>query len=346
MNRTPLLHAFVCLLLPLAAGCSGDAGNRSAMQGVERSETMVGSRKQAAENRQTERAQQQNAPNPSTRPTAVIDGRGLNEQSFRAACLEFAGGQVLAEHVLAARVVAELTNSGRTLNPSDVEAERRLVEDMMAGESGLPGSAVRDRIAELRRQRGLGPTRWNMLIETSAGLRALVRDTVTISPQELATAMEVASGERVNARIIVVETQETASALRSQMQGLNGDPLRTAFAAAAFDRSVDESSLRGGLVRNASPADPAIARAIGAAMKSQPIGELGPVLVLEKGFGLVLVESRTPGPGGADRSSVERRLRTQAERIAMDALARRLISGQGVTVFDADARWSWDALPR
>jgi hypothetical protein len=75
-------------------------------------------------------------------------------------------------------------------------------------------------------------------------------------------------------------------------------------------------------------------------------GDLSPVVALERGYGLFLVEGVDPasGPGLEEaRDEIARELRRRQERLLMDELARSLIDSARVTVFDPSLDWSWRA---
>ncbi len=71
-------------------------------------------------------------------------------------------------------------------------------------------------------------------------------------------------------------------------------------------------------------------------------GDLSPVLVTGRGFGLVLMEARTPAPRQLTAEQVDQRVRSRLERLAMERLARECVTTSGLSVLDPSLAWSWE----
>jgi parvulin-like peptidyl-prolyl isomerase len=147
--------------------------------------------------------------------------------------------------------------------------------------------------------------------------------------------------------VIVMATQREAGELREALEGATGDrSLR--FADAAARSSIDSSAARGGLLDPISPLDPTYPAAVGRAFEELGPGEISPVLAVDRGFALVLLEERLPGRD-VPRETVEEQLRAEVrlrlERLAMDDLAARLLRGASITVFDRGLERAWRARP-
>lgn len=302
--------------------------------------------------RASEQALETNGPSsPGRQPAAVIDNEPVSWDELRAALGEASGGAVVEELVLDRLVRREMTDRNITLTPAEVARERELFDDQLrrsvvAPDGAAGGGSVGDQapklLAQLQRSRGLGPTRFNALLERNASLRRLVRDDVLIDEPAITRELESRFGPRVRCRIIVTGTESEAARARARLD--DGSPgLSDRFAAQARAISLDPSASRGGLLEPISAADLSYAAAVRSALRNLPAGQLSPIIVLDNGFAILLGEGDAPAqpiPASA-RASIESELRLRQERIAMDRLAQRLMNSAQITVFDPSLGWSW-----
>lgn len=262
---------------------------------------------------------------------------------------EASGAQALSELILDRELDLALRSRGLTPAPADFERERALCLENIGAIGGLSADEAALATEEVRRRRGLGPQRFQSLIERSAKLRMLVHDEVSVNPADLAAALAMEFGNRATARVITVRTRAEAGEIHARLATLAGNQLDVAFAEEAMRHSTDPAAPRGGLLVDASPADVAFGGAVREALRDQPEGVLGPVLGVEQGFAIVYVRSRTPGKGNPtpdDRARVEARLRLRAERLAMQRRADEILAGADVAVLDPSLKWGWDNRAR
>lgn len=276
----------------------------------------------------------------SSLPAAMVGGRGVSTGDLGAALLELGGKQALEELALDRALAQELDTKNLRISDEDLARERRLLEDELTARGVGEGAGTVGLVDRVRRSRGLGPARFAALLRRNAGLRMLVQESVFVVPEEIAVERAVRFGEKVRARVIVVESEQKAAAVRGRVlretEGLVGR-----FAQEAFEQSTDASAGSGGLVRAFSAEDPAVPSVIRSAVRSMREGEVSPVLALDDGFALVLVEGRTPASAPASEEGLEASVRRRKEREAMEALAGHLLGSQSVTVFDESLRWGW-----
>ncbi len=291
------------------------------------------------------------------RPAALLDGAAVEWSALLPALVEAAGGAVLQEHVLDTRIEAEAAARGIALAEADLAAERERIRLALAAGPGalrlgaLDSDQSEQAMEAVRRARGLGERRFAALVRRNALLRWLVQADVAVDAGAVELAHAVQHGPRLRVRLITVATHAEAQAARARLADGSVD-LPTRFAALARAISTDASARAGGSLGAISPADPAypmVLRQAAEAGAAMPGGELSPVLALERGYGLLLVEERLPGTGvsiEAARTELERQARLRAEREAMDRLAADLLARPGLTIFDRALERSWrEALP-
>ena len=264
---------------------------------------------------------------------------------------EAAGGAVLQEVVLDRRLAAEAAVRGVAVAEGDVREERERLRAALAagpttvGLSALNADQVEVAVEAVRRARGLGELRFEGLVRRNALLRRMVRDEVKVDDGAVRLAHAVQYGPRLRLRIITVATHGEAQAARAQLA--TGEPDAAGrFAALARRVSTDSSARGGGALGAVSPADPSYPMVLRTTAEQLEVGELSPVLALDRGYGLVLVEEKLAGTGVAlerVRPELERQARMRAEREAMDRLAADLLSRGGVSVLDRGLDRSWKA---
>lgn len=283
-------------------------------------------------------------------PSAIVDGSPIGLDDLAPALAEAAGAQVLSDAILDRLLAAELKARGIKVSQANLEEERRLAIMAMADEAHIDEVQAGRLLEDLRRERGLGPRRFGALLTRNASLRLLVRETVTVSPQEVRRALDLAFGAGVRARIIVARSAEEAGDAGNRARRAGGDnpalaALAGAFADEASRVSIDPSGVRGGLLGRVHPDDDRIPAGVRTALASMRPGEVSPPIGVEGGFAVVLHEGIVPAAGEPTPQDADRareRLRRRKERQAMDRLAASLVAGARVTVFDESLRWSWE----
>ena len=284
------------------------------------------------------------------KPIAALRDSLLTWTDLQPLLAEAAGAAALEEAILDRVLEARLRDANITI-PADARGvERESLALALQSDAELLPDQVQTQIDRLRRARGLGPTRFDALLLRNARLRALVRTTnpadVTPTPDQLAQEQQIANGDRYRVRVFFHASQVTCSQVRDEVLSADGPTtpqlLSSRFADAAVRLSTDPSSRAGGLIEAVSAADPAVPEAIRQSLATLQPGDLSPVLVTGRGFGLVLMEARTPAPRQLTAEQVEQRVRARLERLAMERLARECITTSGLSVLDASLAWSWE----
>jgi foldase protein PrsA len=273
------------------------------------------------------------------RPAALVNGRMLEWGSIRDGLTEAAGGEVLAEVILDRLLHEELQKAGIVLGPDALAGERALLLSSLHEDVN---QAVR-LLQELRERSGLGPARFEMLLRRNASLRALVRDTVVVSDEAVAAMHERRHGPRRQARLIVVKSLEEA---QRAIDRLNAGE---AFADVAAEASIDPSAARGGLLEPISAADPTYPRAIREALGLLKAGEISPPVLLPESFAILTLVREIPADDvslGESRDAMARLVRLEQERLLMEQMARRLLGGATIAVFDDSLKFSFDLWRR
>jgi len=275
---------------------------------------------------------------------AIVNGSMLPFDALKPRLAEMAGGEVLEEVILEMSLERELARRAIRISDADVQAEQDNLLFLVLGRATDDPEEAGRIIEATRRARGLGPVRYQALLQRNAMLRRLVRDDVTIESADVERLYSVRHGEKVRARIIVVPTERRAAELRRELiqQGATPD----AFALMAMEHSADATSARGGLIEVFSTRDPAYPAAAREALDDAQIGELTPVIGLEAGFAFLLLEARIPPsdtPLDDVCDSLRRELRLRQERLLMQDLALDLIAAARVTPVDRQLGWSWQS---
>lgn len=280
---------------------------------------------------------------------AIIAGKPLQVAELDAALMEAAGGLVLEEAVLDAAIAGRLALAGVQVLPADIERERLSLVESLRDEAGASDEQAGVLLEGVRRSRGLGPVRFEALLRRNAGLRALVGELPPPEAADVKRAMAIEFGPRCRARVLTVESPAEANTIRLRLSQVEKpEHLAVLFAGEAAAHSTDSARNAGGLLVNVSPDEPGVSGALRPALQTLEPGRVSEVLGVERGYSLVLVESRTQGrePTAAERTKVEAKLRQRMARVAMDRLAREMLDEAKPIILDASLRWSWENPPR
>jgi hypothetical protein len=362
--------AAVVLLAASLAACEGPQTDRQSLRGVERAEASVPQPK----------PQTKTQPNTqvTAAPPALIQGAPIAASDLMPR-LEEAGGSVVLEEMTLSRLLDKaIADSGIAVPQHDIDAEQQLFVQTMAEEAKLTPEQAQAMLNDIRKSRGLGPTRFADLLARNAKLRALVRPDVEVSAEEVEQSLAAEFGPKARIRIITAPTERAVAEVRAEItkdftpllpreapavgpalpEGPK-DPMLTSsefamtdapavslrFAQAALEHSTDPSAPRGGLIAAISPVDPGLPLSARRALAQMKPGELSGVLTTDRGAMLLLYESLTEAQGTPtpqDRAHAEARVRSRKERIAMDRLARQLLGTANVSPLDQSLRWSWE----
>lgn len=284
------------------------------------------------------------------KPIAALRDSLLTWADLQPLLAEAAGAAALEEAILDRVLEARLRDASITIPADARDVERESLALALQSDADLSPDQVQTQIDRLRRARGLGPTRFDALLLRNARLRALVRTAtpadITPTPDQLAQEQQIANGDRYRVRVFFNASQVICSQVRDEVLSADGPTtpqlLSSRFADAAVRLSTDPSSRAGGLIDAVSAADPAVPEAIRQSLATLQPGDLSPVLVTGRGFGLVLMEARTPAPRQLTAEQVDQRVRSRLERLAMERLARECVTTSGLSVLDPSLAWSWE----
>ncbi len=280
---------------------------------------------------------------PTGTPPLVINRQPVSWDELAGVLAESGGAGAIEELALTRSLRTEMAARGQTLDSDAAKREEQMLADSLAQSDGIETGQFATVLADLRTARGLGPVRYAALLERNAMLRSLVREQVTVDESMLRTAFDVRHGPRRTVRLIVVPTQRDASTIRDRLLTTAAEP-RAAFIQAAIDSSTDATAARGGLTEPISPLDPAYAPAVRRMLQSLEPGRISPVVAVDNGFALMLLEQDIPADGVAFesvRDDLERLMRLRQERLLMDRLARQLLDSASITAFDESLNWAW-----
>jgi hypothetical protein len=289
---------------------------------------------------------------------ALLGGSPILWDDLLPTLAEAAGAQALQEAVLDRMLADQTKVRGLSINASDIAAERTLLIDSITHDSKTTPADAERLLDQVRRTRGLGDYRFDRLLERNARMRKLVAGTVTVSDEEIDQAFQMSHGPKYRPRVILSRSQRDAAEMHDQLSALPPSPPATGassspsgnlsvhFAELALKRSIDPSAPAGGLLDPISPADPAYPAAARQALERLNVGELSPVIAVDRGFAIVLLEEKVPADGTRlpdATPQIRAELQKRHERLAMDDLARSLLRSAKLSILDRDLDWSWKA---
>lgn len=321
----------ICTLALIGQGCGNTTGS-SQFPGLDRAERYVG-------------APAEQPAGLGTNATALsIDGRRVSWQDIAPRLAEAAGAVVVEEFALDHAIELEAARLGISITQQDLDREREWLT-LAVGRSALaPANDPRRLVTEVRRRRGLGPQRFAAMLRRNAILRAMVRDSVEITDEQLQLAWRIRHGERVRVRILLAESSQQAQTLRTQILSTPGG--EAAFAQFAQAYSTDDSASLGGLIEPFSTSDPAYEESVRLAAEQLEPGQVSQVVSTQNGAAIILLTERIP-TDGTTLAQVAPTLRTELarrqERVLMDQRANQLLASTTVRVIDPSLSWSVEA---
>lgn len=329
-----LLRACV-LFVPLAAAgaCLGQNSNgprKDDLKGIEAAERAAGDAAAAG-----------------PQPVAIIKGQGVQWGDLDRMMAEAAGGLILQEVTLDRMLESRAAAAGVRITDADIAAERKALVDAIT-RSAVTNENEAERLLEnVRRNRGLGDVRFAHLLGRNAKLRKLIAP-VSVSDEEVRQAFDIRHGPKYRTRVIVAPTDRAAAEVRKELDQApaNLDERSMFFATVAAKRSTDPSASRGGMLEAISAADPAYPAGLRGAVQGMNVGDISPVLAVDKGYAVVLLEEKIPAQEVAFEGAaagIRAEVLVRRERLAMDSLAKDLLRDAGVRVMDPSLAWSWRA---
>lgn len=268
---------------------------------------------------------------------AYVGGRPVRLGDLLPPLIEAAGGEILGEVVLEEMLSRRLENAGLTLTPAMLEAERAILSRTLDEDEDQSARLL----AELRDRRGLGEARFAALLRRNAGLRLLVADRVEVTEPALRQAYRLAYGPSFRVRLIIAASLNQAQRLRQRAVEAG-----ESFGELAAIESTDASAAQGGLLSPIRPDDTSYPAVLRSAIQQLDVGGVSPPVALGGGFALVKLEEKLPG-SDVVFDGVQERLkevvRTRAERVLMQQLARELVSAAELVVLDPTLNNLWEA---
>lgn len=278
-----------------------------------------------------------------TAPVALAGREAITFAELATPMAEIAGAQVLEEVALDRLLAQRTQQAGVTVTQQQIAAEQGLFVRTMADEAGLPERDAAVALERVRASRGLGPVRYNALLARNATLRALVAADAVPTQEQINQELALATGPRYRVRIITSSSQSAVAQAREQVLVQAPASRSATFGNLATSVSADASAAQGGLLESVSPADPAVPGVIRSTLATLAPGEVSPVLVLDAGFAILLMESAAAPrevDSEATRERVTQRVTLRLQRLAMDRLARELLAGANITALDSSLGWS------
>lgn len=278
------------------------------------------------------------------RPAVVVNGQGIAWEDVWEPMAEFAGGTIVSEVVLDRLLQDQMQTRGRVITSHDVERERASLARTIIESVGVSDAAAQQLVTEVSNARGMGPNRMDALLRRNAMLRVLAAENVGVTEDILRRAYEIEHGRRYITRLIIVQDHHQASSILRDLQSGPIDSLRARFAEAAVTHSTDPSGAAGGLLGAISPADTALPAALRETLTATPVGSVSPVLALDQSFAIALIETTLEPTGVAFESvrpGLETTVRERLERLQMDVIAREMLAGARITIFDRSLEWGW-----
>ena len=211
---------------------------------------------------------------------AIVDGQEVSMADLQASLAEVGGAVALEEFVIDSRLARMAQEAGVRLDDEAVQRERLALIDSVARGSDLSTEQAVAFVDRFRRARGLGPRRFDALLQRNGLMRALVASEVAVTQSEVDEAIRAATGPRVLARIVVTPAFATASAAAQRVRAAGGLEARKAIMALiASSDSTDASAARGGQIGPMSAA--ALAVSTLRTALSLPVGEVSDVFAIE-----------------------------------------------------------------
>lgn len=273
----------------------------------------------------------------STNIVAYVDGLPIYSDHLYGPLVEVSGGQVLSDLIIDIRIAKKLKEQGLEISQSRIDLEKSLLINTLDPQDENQGIRL---LNELKKRRGLGPNRFDRLLQRNAGLRLLVQDRVQITSAAMRQAFELRYGPRYHARLILTQTTHEAEQLRRRIEAGEN------FSDLAVRYSSDRSAARGGLLPPISASDPTYPQSVRTELlwlheKKAPVSRIVDV----EGGCLLLKLDHFIEPQEMDYYDIQEDLaatvRLQAEQVLMQQLAKELVSKSKILILDPDLEKSW-----
>jgi len=275
---------------------------------------------------------------------AFIDGNPITHDQIQESLSERAGRQAIADLILDYQLEKKVTELSIRITRSDLDREEQQFLDLIQVEDDP--NANLEYMKEVRRNRGLGPTRYNDLLRRNAILRKLI-NAKKPSEAELLQALQVNLGQQFQIRLFVNSDRSLTNTSYQRVLDAQPESTRWIFAQESFDHSSHPSADRGGFIQRFSTLDSNYPSVLRSSVQATDIGTMSNILATDSGYAFVLVESITPevAISNEQRELMEEQLIIRNQRIAMEQLASDLIRQSEIIILDKALSWSWKNAP-
>lgn len=315
-------------ILVAMTGCSASKPS-SDVAGLERAEESIKSQPDAK------------TPGAARESIAMLIGQDVIGWSQIQPLLAETAGPVLEEIALDHILKIQCAQAGITISSLDITLEERRLVDRLSNAANADPAASSELLERVRNSRGLGPRRYQALLQRNAMLRKIVASEVTVTPAQLEQALAVRHGPKFRGRVLLTRSEREAAAARAQIAA-SSDP-KSAITSLAAASAETARVYPAGMVEPISAADPTYPSGLRAVIAKMKPGEVSPVIALDRNFAVFVLEEILPGLASTSSdSSIEADVRDVNERMAMERKANQLLEIAGVNVLDPDLRWSWE----
>ncbi len=321
MNRTPdrprpalLLLALLALMPGCATTPASDTAARTRLSGVSTPTEAQPSRETSSPS----------AARGEETIALLIGGEPVTWSTLRPLLAEAGGAEVVDELALEHALRRTLRARGLTVGPAEIDAARENWLALLA-DAGVSAEAE----SVVRRRRGLGEERFRRLMWRNAALRALVDPAeITPSDAEIGLARAIRTGRRYLASGVIARDTATALAISEGARTNAGGPLAGLWSVAT-ERDLQPFQAM------ISPLDPAYPDSIRRALAGLPPRTPSGAIAVEEGYAVLVVDAVIePRSSSADDAALRRELTIRKTRVAMERLARELVSRTEVTRLD------------
>lgn len=261
------------------------------------------------------------------KPIAIIDGRRVTWEHLQPLLAEASGGMILEEHILHQQINGELTKANITLNPTAAKNEETLLLESINDD---PDMAIR-LLKEIRIRQGLGDQRYANLLWRNAALRALVQSDVELQDSAIERLYDVMYGAKRTGRIAVYSDLRDAHRAKERIDA--GEP----FIDIISDSSIATSAATGGKFGPLSQDDPEYPTPLRDTLWGMELDQYSSPVLFQERYAIIQFIDETPAENitlEKAQPDLQRALRLTQERLLMSQLARRLVNGTEVTIFD------------
>ncbi len=169
---------------------------------------------------------------------ALVNNIPITRQQLADECVAKKGKEVLDVMIRRAIIEQAMARAKLTVTPTEIDEEI----DAIAARFGIPRDGW---LRTLDKERGISPAQYaREIVYPAIALRKLCANRVQVTPKDLKDGYEAKYGERLNVRMILVNTSQKARQIWEELHNNTG-----AFEVVAKDQSMDQGTKSmGGLV--------------------------------------------------------------------------------------------------